>query len=361
MVHPANAGGMSAASAAPGGIDPAGPEAHERFGADELAIACSHYELGVIHAVVPFRRGSRRSPKVVLETSRGRLLLKRRAAGQADVGRVTFAHAVIDRLTGRGVPAARLIRTRDGRGCARIGDRLYEMFEFVQGVRYDRSIVATQAAGQTLAALHRAVALSTPPGRPQEGTYHAAAIVRRSLEELAANGDAAAASLGLLYERAGARAADEGFNAWPRQVIHSDFHPGNLVFAAQGDVRRSRVLAVLDFDACRLGPRALDIANGAAQFAVTRSGDRPEAWPVELDRRRLGAFLTGYDTSPDAVLSRAELRALPWMMIEAIIAEAAVPVATTGRFGPIDGSVFLGLVAKKTGWIESHAAELSEL
>src|SRR5438132_1121154 len=38
------------------------------FGAGELAMVCSRYDVGVIEAVSEFRRGSGRAPKVVLKT-----------------------------------------------------------------------------------------------------------------------------------------------------------------------------------------------------------------------------------------------------------------------------------------------------
>ena len=65
-------------------------------------------------------------------------------------------------------------------------------------------------------------------------------------------------------EHAAVRVRETGIAGWPRQIIHSDFHPGNVIFADKG------VRAVVDFDSARVGPRAIDVANGALQFSVTR-------------------------------------------------------------------------------------------
>ncbi len=335
-------------------------EGHHRFATGELAMACSHYELGVISSVREFRRGSRRSPKAVLDTSRGRVLIKRRSVGRDTPQHVAFSHAVQDRLRERSFPLARLIRSRDGRGSVTVEGQVYEVFEFINGTRYDRSEGQTADAGRTLAYFHRLLAGFAPPGRSAEGSYHANVMVPGVLHGMASSLGRPGLGpvcerLSSVYERASARSRELGVSAWPRQVIHCDYHPGNLVFA-DGMAR-----AVVDFDASRIGPRVLDVANGALQFSVTRSGLDPSEWPVELDLARLHAFLRAYDAVEGCILSRAELRALPWLMIEALIAEAAMPIAATGRFGSIDGGAFLEMVERKSNWLLDTHGTVIEL
>src|SRR5207237_1184385 len=84
-------------------------------------------------------------------------------------------------------------------------------------------------------------------------------------------------------------------------------------------------------DTARTCPRVIDIANGALQFSITMRGSDPQRWPVGLDEGRYKRFLRGYETVPGSVISIAELEALPWLMIEALIVEAVVPIAATGR------------------------------
>ena len=43
----------------------------EKFSADELAIVLSHYDIGVIEAIKEFPRGSRKAPKLLVQTVRG--------------------------------------------------------------------------------------------------------------------------------------------------------------------------------------------------------------------------------------------------------------------------------------------------
>jgi homoserine kinase type II len=339
-------------------------EGYERFAVGELAMVCSHYELGVISSIREFRRGSRRAPKVVMETGRGSVLIKRRAAGRDAPGLVAFSHGVQHALAARHFPLARLIRTRDARTGLFLGGSVYEVFEFIAGTHYDRSEGATAEAGRALAYLHRLSAGLAPAGQPPVGSYHAAPVVTGSLRQIPARLGRRGLvplcdTLARSYDQAAARVRDLGLAGWPRQVIHCDYHPGNLIFGSSNVGSEAQaagaVRAVVDFDACRIGPRALDVANGALQFSVTRSGPDPTQWPVEPDTARLAAFLHAYDGVEGCLLSRAEVRALPWLMVQALIAEAALPVLATGRFGGLDGGAFLEVVEGKARCIaESH-------
>jgi Ser/Thr protein kinase RdoA (MazF antagonist) len=125
--------------------------------------------------------------------------------------------------------------------------------------------------------------------------------------------------------------------------------------------RGNRVAAVIDYDTARRAPRAVDIANGALQFSITMKGRDPLDWPAPLDEGRLKRFCRGYETVKEGVISIAELAALPWLMIEALIVEGAVPIAATGSFAGYSGAGFLRMVNAKTQWLEHNAARLTTL
>ena len=139
------------------------------------------------------------------------------------------------------------------------------------------------------------------------------------------------------------------------EIVHGDWHPGNMLF------KESRVVAVIDYDTARVQPRVLDIANGMLQFSITRAGDDPLTWPAEPDEGRLKRFCRGYDSKADPMISKAELETLPDLMIEAVIAEAAVPIAATGRFGRMEAGSFLRMVERKVRWLHSHADKIARL
>jgi Ser/Thr protein kinase RdoA (MazF antagonist) len=124
--------------------------------------------------------------------------------------------------------------------------------------------------------------------------------------------------------------------------------------------RGSRVVAVIDYDAARVQQRVLDAANGALQFSIIGGDEDPGQWPDYIDETRFRRFLRGYDSVPDCVLSRAEIEAIPHLMIEALIAESVIPIANTGFFARMEGLGFLRMVQRKVKWLQAHAEEVVE-
>ncbi len=340
---------MSTVPPAPASFDPA-----------ELAIVLSHYDLGVIASVHPFRGGSRASPKLLIKAERGQYLLKRRALGRDDPVRVACSHQIQKHLYQLGFPLPALILTaRHRESLVQVDGRIYEVFEYSRGMPYDGSPGATADAGRTLAILHRLLSTFTPSWKPPTGSYHriarlgdALGVIPRKLRapELQPTTE--------FLSKAAADAAEQADNAglpeWPLQLIHGDWHPGNLLF------HNAKVAAVFDYDTVRLQPRVIDLANGLLQFSMIHAGETPESWPDQPDAERFRAFFGGYDSTKDCVVAKAEVRAIPWLMIEALIAEAAFPIATTGRFGTMDGQAFLRMVERKVRWLQTNAQVLIE-
>ncbi len=331
----------------------------QQFDSFELAAVLSHYNTGEIESIQPFPRGSSASPKAIIKCARGVFLLKRRARGRADLNRVAFAHAVQLHLVRRSFPAPRIVATRRDRASfLELRGHVYELFEYLHGKSFDHSPQSARIAGYELALLHKLLAELDTENAPAWRDYHNAEPINDRFAEITARladqpeAMRAASALTEAYWDAAARAQQQGAHDWPRHIVHGDWHPGNMVF------RQTEVVGVLDFDAAHLAPRAIDIANGALQFSVTRAGEDPNRWPDDLDMERYLAFCQGYDQTPGCLISQAELRALPWLMIEALIAEAAVPIAATGRFAQLDGGHFLSMVDRKVRWIQENAPAL---
>ncbi len=348
--------GLVASSADRGAIGAA--SVRESYGPEELAIVLSHYDVGVIQALQEFRRGSRRAPKLIISSTEGAFLLKRRAPGRDDLVRVAMAHGVQEHLAKRQFPVPALIRRRDTHASfVRIGGRIYEMFEFIPGTKYDASLPATTESGRALALFHKILADYRIDETQFAPTYHAAAQIPEQLAAIGGRLDAAetCAALSALYQRSASKADAEGLPKWPRQIVHGDWHPGNTLF------RGTRVVAVIDFDGVRPEPRVLDVANGALQFSILMNGHDLDGWPEYLDESRFKRFCRGYDSVEGCVLSTPEVRALPWLMIEALIVEAVAPIAAAGQFAGFEGGAFLSMVRRKTEWMEREADKLVRL
>lgn len=341
------------------------PGQRSSFNADELAIVLSHYDLGIIEQIKEFPRGSRKAPKLRIKAQNGDYLLKRRARGKDDPYKVAFCHALQVHLADKQFPLPHLIGTRNtNNSMLKWGGATYELFEYIRGTGYDQSLEATADAGKTLSLFHKLLRDFKTEYNAARSTYHANKSVMAAMEQLPNTlarldpaGESAKFSgtgrwLAEQYHHAARHCHKEGLTDWPKQVTHSDWHPGNMLF------RGPRVVAVIDYDAARLSPRVIDTANGALQFSILGGGEDPTQWPSDLDLSRFKRFLRAYDSVPDAMLTKAELRIIPSLMIEALIAESVIPIAATGFFSRMNGGPFLDMVVRKVTWLRENAAKL---
>lgn len=336
----------------------------------ELAIVLSHYDLGVIRSIAQFKRGSVTTPKLLVRAEAGVFVLKRRAAGPDAPEQARFAHELQLRLGSAGFPLPQLVGTRSSkRSLLELGGRIYELFRFVEGSRFTGSAAQCGASGWALALFHQMAAEVSAHQSRSAPSYHANPITPtrlRSLDpsRLAGENPESAAQLARAladqYEQAAARVEALGFPNWPRQTIHGDWHPGNMLF--EGD----RLAAVIDYETARTDARCVDLASAALQHSMTIiPGQPPHLWPENLDVARFKATLTGYEQCMQdrrsTLVSTAELRALPDLMIESLIAEAAAPIAATGRFGEHGASSVLRMVERKADWINKNSSNLASV
>lgn len=341
-----------------------------QFEAAELAIVLSHYDIGILDSIQEFPRGSRKAPKLAIRSDTGRYLLKRRPRGKTDAYKVAFCHGIQIHLADRQFPLPHLIGTKgDNNSMLRWDGAIYELFEYIKGSGYDTSLEATTDAGKTLALFHKLLGDYRSDYEPPTGSYHASRAVYCSLQNIPetllriesphmkSDPQGVRDVVTFLYDayhRAAERVREIGLDQWPGQIVHSDWHPGNMLF------RGNRVVAVIDYDTARIQQRVLDIGNGALQFSILGGGDDPSTWPDYVDETRFKRFLRGYEAVPNCVLSKAEIRCIPWLMLEALIAEMTVPIAATGRFGRIDGVGMLRMVEGKVRWLEQKIDTLIE-
>lgn len=338
---------------------------HQVFETDELAVALSHYDVGVIGSITPLPRGSSQSPKVGVVCERGKFVLKRRSGAAVSSERIELSHRLGDHLRARALPVPEVIPLRYGSQRAlELRDAVYELYEFIPGHAFDRSAVETGAAGAMLARFHREVGAFCPPAPLTfpRGDYHDAPVVReglRSIVSAISSHDSIAgnelelaeltATLAAMYDRAAAAANDVGVPQWPRQVVHSDWHPGNLLF------RNQAVVGLLDLDSAREGVAMLDVANGALQYSMIGCGE-PETWPDHLDESRFDAFLAEYEKQ--FPLSVEERRSLPHLLTEALIAECVPRIAQTGSVGRWSGFRVMKMIRRKLDWVRANEDRL---
>ena len=337
----------------------------ETFGREELAIALSHFDLGVIKSIEDFPRGSRRAPKAVIEAERGKFLFKRRARGKDDLPKVGFTHQIQLSLAAQNFPLPHLLGTRKENNSMLVREgSIYEMFEYIEGGGYTGTGTATFNSGRILGLYHKLLDGFRSDFKPPTGSYHNAQAIHHAIKTTVGSlpidsrppMDMLTGTIEAIehaYVSSAEYVKKLGMDGWPRQIVHGDWHPGNMLF------RDKHVVAVIDYDAARLQQRIIDVANGVLQFSIVGGSEDPRKWPAQPDLRRFRKFMQGYDKVN--VLSKAELQAVPYLMCEAMIAEAVLPIAATGSFGRIPGFPFLEMVRSKVDWILRHVDHLTSV
>src|SRR5438045_4083192 len=140
-------GASSGSQASRGGVS----GQREKFGAEELAIVLSHFEIGTIDSIVEFPRGSRKAPKLLVVSEKGKFLLKRRARGKDDPFKVAFCHALQMHLAAKQFPLPHLIGTKkDNNSMLQWRSGVYELFEYIPGRVYPQTLESTFDSGRVL-------------------------------------------------------------------------------------------------------------------------------------------------------------------------------------------------------------------
>ncbi len=340
----------------------------EEIQGQELAIVLSRFEIGTIDRILDYRGGSRQSPKMVVNTSVGRFLLKRRALGKDALEQVVIAHRVQEQLAGHRFPVAGLISTIDGETIVEHEGRVYELFKYVQGSRFDKTNPQAAEAGRVLAHFHDL--LRSYPIEPsmQRRTYHVGSRVHEVLHKLKdvleakesesqlEGLDETIAYLSEAYQSAYEAVERTEPTSLPQCVVHGDWHPGNMLY------NDDEIIAVIDFDSIRYCPRITDLANGALQFSM-RMGelDKIESWGEGFRGRTIRSIVQSYNQFTQHPLLASELAIVPHLMIEALIVESIVPIQQHGKFGLIPGSAFLRMVEQKVRWLTPRIERVIEV
>ncbi len=338
------------------------PRGGAHFTSQELAQVLSHYDIGIIQRINPLAAGNLRAPKKIIVSDLGKYLLKRRALGKDDRYRVSFSHDVHKWLAKKGFPVSVIMQTRDEKNTIlELNKHIYELFEFVFGSRYDGSVESVMDAGRKLGQFHKNLSdFAYRPGSLR-GSFHDSSSVRGHLKAICSetcpnNSDKSLRSITkkmmTLYNKATVNVNQLCFDSWDEQIVHGDWHPGNMLFSDR------KVVAVLDFDSLKIARSVTDLANGMLQFSIVGGRPNPADWPEYLDQAKLVRFLAGY--CEVIKLEQDQLNCLFDLMIETMIAEAVLPIAATGFFGNLSGADFLKMIQRKCEWIDGHREILAE-
>jgi Ser/Thr protein kinase RdoA (MazF antagonist) len=330
------------------------------FTPKEINSVLGCYDIGKLRCIESFQGGSSKNPKLLITTDQGKYLLKRRADTQRD--RLSMAHTIQRRLAHKAFPVSILVKDREQSGSiVSLGEQLYELFVYMDGTRYNGSKPQTLTTGKSLAQLHQSLLSLKLTKKTTSTSFHNSKVVRSHLHTIGANQPGqqkqlfqeAARDLAVQYNQASSHVNELGFDTWPYQAIHGDYHPGNLLFS--GDVLQ----AVIDFDSVRIASPMIDLANGLLQFSILAGHPDPAHWPDGFDTTRLRHVMQGYCQVSKP--NQAQLESVPDLMIETMIAEAVLPIAATGSFGQFCGLAFMKMIQRKARWLNEKHNALTKL
>ena len=231
----------------------------------------------------------------------------------ADPEPIRREHALIRFAVAAGLPALAPLATPAGETLLRIGGRWWAVYPRLESAQLSTGALTAQAAGSLGDALGRVHAtLAAFPARDSDrfppwlgwdsarvyaemAEYEAIIRRRPALDPFDQH---ALSSFG--YRRtllAGAVPPAASFAQLPTQLLHGDFHLGNLFWTPAGEVEW-----IADWELARVGPRA---------WEVVRALDLSLGLERELDTEgaALTAFIHGYAAA--APLSAEECEAMP--------------------------------------------------
>ena len=257
---------------------------------DDARAFLADYPLGAFASLHPIAEGVENT-NYRLETSGARHVLTLFEA-RTDAASLPFCLGLTDHLAGRGLPAPRPVRSKDGAWVGTLNGRPAAVIEWLPGAWLrDPSSAEVEAAGAMLARLHlEAGGFSIQRANPV-GPVVWRALADRSAT--AAKGEDRDILEGV--EAALARLGDPWAEDLPRGPIHADYFPDNVLFDG------GQVSGVIDFYFGCTDLLAYDLAIALSAWGFDGSG-------VAISGA-VDAFRGGYEAVRP--LTRAEADALP--------------------------------------------------
>lgn len=302
--------------------------------AAQLARVIDRYDIGELITCLRDERGTVNT-SFTIQTMQGgerRTYFFRRYKRGVKEEELLFEHSVLQRLAKQGLDlVAQVLTTRDGKtfvtqpaedGGAPV---YFAIFTFLEGEDKYTWVAPRctpgeiKSSAQLLADFHRSIAGWTPRGnRVEPKIMELLPLIDENVVRLQNK------PIGRIFDEYLAgnlsqirREIEDVLNALrsaelvslPQQVVHSDYHPGNLKF------RDEQVVGLFDFDWSKIDYRLFDVALALFYFFTEWRGEADGALRLEDTALFLKAYQRALtNRTGQTPLSELELCWLPWML-----------------------------------------------
>jgi Ser/Thr protein kinase RdoA (MazF antagonist) len=250
-----------------------------------------HYDVGAVQRPEQMPSAhQRRHRKLVVQTDAGKFLCKTYSTDLRVLDNLRFQHRLSDHLHAHGLPVARILRAKNGKGIVELATWALELQHFVEGGGMQITTPNLITSARALGKFH-AVCRDFPVPPRDARMWRFSEVPRGVFEKLyriawqqspTPQIADACNRIALFLKEAQAALSLEKRGEFETGLIHGDWHGGNLLF------RGEELVAIVDLEFAGDGCYLEDIAYGLSNLCVRTSVN-----PQQL-RERVYAVLDYY-------------------------------------------------------------------
>lgn len=331
-------------------------EADRQLERDEAlaAIIRKYYDLGEVKTPTHVRMAhQKRHQKLVVETSKGRFLIKTYQRDLETLDTLAFQHRLSEHLHANGLPVARIVPSRTGKRICELDNWAMELQQWVNGTPMQVTRKTLSRAGDALGKFH-AICRDFPCPDRETRKWRFSEVPREMFGKLynlaKSSGEAAKVDhwcnmIAIFLQEAGHGLDYDTAIQFETGLVHGDWHSGNLLF--QGE----KLAAIVDLEFSGQGCFLEDLAYGVSNLCIRSAIDRT------MLARRTDLMLEYYQRH--RTLSPLEDRALYHAVgIKHVGTVSYQSAQSDGTVAGKPAHVWMNILAMQCEWLKERTHEL---